>query len=212
MGVRIPPPARRHPAGKQLKSGLLPPSHFLPGYVTIFSGNSGGSLEHGVTRRIPPMDCFIFWASIGVDKGYGETAFATEMAGDKTGKATIAETFQQAVYQFASTHAAATLYGQISAKYRSCRSVSVSDEQDGTLRLTVHSRSTQRVGGHQALLLVQYLTDSKVPGPPLVTYELWTLDGTDVYMVSSQLLSVRTPQPTLPSLMLKLIARVRALR
>jgi hypothetical protein len=33
--------------GKQLKNGLLPPSHILPGYTTIFSDNSGGKLEHG---------------------------------------------------------------------------------------------------------------------------------------------------------------------
>ena len=31
--------------GKQLKNGLLPPSHILPGYTTIFSDNSGGKLE-----------------------------------------------------------------------------------------------------------------------------------------------------------------------
>ena len=41
---------------------------------------------------------------------------------------------------------------------------------------------------------------------------LWTVVGTDVYMFSSQLLNVRSPKPTLSSLMLKLIARVRVLR
>ena len=46
----------------------------------------------------------------------------------------------------------------------------------------------------------------------MVTDALWTVDGTDIYMVSSQLLNVHSPKPTLSSLILKLIARVRALR
>jgi hypothetical protein len=198
--------------GKQLKSALIPASGFLPGYVTIFAGNSGGRLEHGATRFVPPMNCFIFWNSIGIDKGYGETAFADEIAASKSGAAIAEETFTQAVYQFASTRGAASLYGQISAKYRSCRSVSVRDTQGGTLRLIVHSRSSQRVGGHQSLLLIEYLTDSKIPGPSTVTWALWTLDGTDVYMVSSELLNLDVPAPTLSSLTLRLIARVTALR
>ena len=207
--------ASSHPVqvtGTKLKSGLLPPSAFQPHYVTIFAGNSGGRLEHGVTRRIPPMRCFIFWASIGVDKGYGETAFATEMAGSKTGADPVEEIFQQSVYQFASSRSAASFYGQISAKYKSCRSVSEPDGNGGTLRQTVHARSAPRVGGHKSLLLVEYLTDSKVGGSPLVTDVLWTPVGTNVYMVSSQLLNVRSPRPTLSSLMLKLIKRISALR
>jgi hypothetical protein len=76
----------------------------------------------------------------------------------------------------------------------------------------VHARYTQRVGGHHALLLVDYLTDTNIPGPPTVTYALWTLDGTNVYMVSSQLFNTTTPQPSLSSLTLKLIGRVTALR
>ena len=56
------------------------------------------------------------------------------------------------------------------------------------------------------------LTDTKIPGPPTVTYALWTLDGTNVYMVSSQLFDTTTPQPSLSSLTLKLIGRVTALR
>ena len=198
--------------GKQLKSALIPASGFLPGYVTIFAGNSGGRLEHGATRFVAPMNCFIFWNSIGIDKGYGETAFADEIAASKSGTAIAEETFTQAVYQFASARGAASLYGQISAKYRSCRSVSVRDTQGGTLRLTVHSRSSQRVGGHQSLLLIEYLTDSRIPGPPTVTWALWTLDGTGIYMVSSELLNLGAPAPTLSSLTLKLIARVGALR
>jgi hypothetical protein len=198
--------------GKQLKSALLPASDFLPGYVTIFANNSGGSPEHGATRFVPPMNCFIFWNSIGVDPGYGETAFADEMAGARPDAAIADGTFLQAIYRFASIHAAASLYGQISAKYQSCRTTKTHDVNGGTLRLTVHSRSSLRVAGHQALFIIEYLTDSQVAGPPLMTWWLWTLDGTNVYLMDSELLGVDSPQPTLPSLTLELIARVSALR
>ncbi len=161
--------------GKKLKSGLLPPSHILSGYSTIFSNNSGGSLEHGTVLHIPSMKCATFWGFIGTVKGFGETAFATALAGSG-GRTAVEETFQQSVYQFASNHGATSVFGQIGAKYKSCRSV------------------------------------TRIGGPPVVTVALWTVAGPDVYMFSSQLLNVRSPKPTLSSLMLKLIARVRALR
>jgi hypothetical protein len=201
--------------GKQLKNGLLPPSHLLPGYVTLSSGNSGGSLEHGASRRIPPMDCFVYLASIGVDKGYGETAFADQMAAAKSASPFITqEIFQQAVYQFAGSRAASSFFGQISAKFRTCKVVITKDTKGGTLKQVVHARSALRVGGHQSLQIVEYLTDSKTPEPgtPLVTYWLFTVDGTNVYIINSVLGNVHAPKPTLSSLMLKLIPRVRALR
>ena len=198
--------------GKKLKSGLLPPTRFQPGYSTIFAGNSGGSLEHGAVFHIPSMNCVNFWDFIGTVKGFGETAFATESATSKSGKAPVLEIFSQSVYQSASNHAATVLNGQISAKYKSCKSVSTADGHGGTLRQTVHSRKAERVGGHQSLLLTEYLTDTRIGGPPVVTVALWTVFGPDVYMFSSQLLNVQSPKPALSSLMLKLIARVRALR
>jgi hypothetical protein len=41
---------------------------------------------------------------------------------------------------------------------------------------------------------------------------LWTIAGPNVYMIDSTLLNVQSPKPALSSLMLKLIARVRALK
>ena len=199
--------------GKQLKNhGLLPPSHLLPGYATIFSDSSGGKLEHGTVFHVPSMKCANFWSFLGVSDGFGETAQADETAAAKSSAAPVHEIFEQAVYQFASPHAASSFFGQVSAKFKSCRSVSSKDTNGGTLKQTVHSRSALRVGGHQSLKLVEYLTDTKIPGPPLVTDVLFTVDGTDFYMISSQLLSVNSPKPTLSSLMLKLIPRVRALK
>lgn len=198
--------------GKKLKGGLLPPTGFLPGYRTLFASNSGGSLEHGATFHVPSMKCADFWLFIGNVKGLGENAFATETATSKSAAAPVQELFQQSVYQFASNSAATTFNGQVGAKYKSCKSVSSSDGHGGTFKQSVHSRVSERVGGHQSLLLTVFVKDSKAPGPPLVIEALWTLDGTDVYLVNSELITVKAPQPTLASLMLKLISRVRALK
>jgi hypothetical protein len=51
-----------------------------------------------------------------------------------------------------------------------------------------------------------------VPGPPLAVYLLWTVDGTDVYWISTTPLSFDSPQPAQSSLTLELIARVSHLR
>jgi hypothetical protein len=198
--------------GKKLKTGLLAPTGFLSGYKTLFTSNSGGSLEHSTTLRIPSMKCADFWLFNGNVKGFGETAFATETATSKSVTAPVQELFQQSVYQLASNHAATTFDSQIGAKYKSCKSVSFSDGRGGKLKQAVHSRVTERAGGHRSLLITIYVTDSKTPGPPLVIKALWTLDGTDVYLVNSELINVKAPKPTVSSLMLKLISRVRALK
>ena len=90
--------------------------------------------------------------------------------------------------------------------------MSFSDGNGGTIRETVHARKEERVGGHPSLLLTEYLTDTKLKDTRVVTKALWTIVGTNVYMIDSHLLNVTSPKPTLSSLVLKLIARVRALK
>lgn len=198
--------------GKQLKSALLPASDFLAGYSVGNEDDSGRKLEHGTLFKVPSMSCKNFWLLIGVVGGFGDTAFAGDLIGTKSTSVTVFETFNQIVYQFASTHAATSFYSQLNAKYRSCRTVTSSDGTGGSLRRTVRSRSKQRVGGHQAVQVVEAMSDSKVPGPALVTYVLWTIDGTDIYMISTTPLSIPTPKPAQASLTLKLITRVTHLR
>jgi hypothetical protein len=198
--------------GKQLKSALLPTSDFVSGYGVLNETDSGRRLEHGVLFKLPSMSCQTFWTEIGIVHGFGDTAQAADLIGYKSGTPSVIETFTQSVYQFASTHAASSFFAQLNAKYKSCRSTGESDTKGGTLRWTVHSRSSQHVGGHQALQLVEYLSDSTVPGPPTTIDVLWTIDGTDIYMISTTLVTTTSSQPTQSSLTLKLIARVGALR
>ena len=198
--------------GKQLKSALLPASDFVAGYTTSAEGDSGRKLEHGTLYNLRTMSCQNFWVFVGVTFGFGDTAFASDLVVDKTGMKNPEEIFSQSVYQFASSKTAASFYGEVNARYRSCRSLSVSDGSGGTLKRTVHSQVKERVGGHQATQIVEYSTDTRIPGPPLRIYLLWTISGTDVYMISTTPLTPGSPQPTQSSLTLKLITRVAALR
>jgi len=198
--------------GKQLKSALLPASDFQPGYTASNENDSGRKLEHRSFYQLSSMKCQTFWTLIGEAPGFGDTAFAGNLVEDKTATASVFEIFEQSVYQFASSHAASSFYSQLNAKYRSCRSTSASDTQGGTLRWLVRTQAKQHVGSHQAVLLVERTSDSKVAGGALTTDVLWTIDGTDVYMISTTLVTTPTPQPTQSSLTLKLIARVAALR
>ena len=112
----------------------------------------------------------------------------------------------------ASSHSASSFFGEVNARYRSCRSVTEPFSGGGTITYSVHSQSEQHVDGHQAVQLVEYVSFSKAGGPPTVTYVLWTIDGTDICVLTTNPLNTKSPQPTQSSLMLKLIARVGALR
>jgi PknH-like extracellular domain len=198
--------------GKQLKSALLPTSDFQPGYTASNENDSGGKLEHGRLYQLSSMKCETFWELIGDARGFGETAFAANLVENQNGTASVFEIFEQSVYQFGSSHAASSFYSQLNAKYRSCRSTTASDTTGGTLRWSVRSQAKRHVGGHQAVLLVERTSDSKVSGGALTADVLWTVDGTDLYMISTTLVNTSTPQPTQSSLTLKLISRVIALR
>jgi hypothetical protein len=197
--------------GRQLKAALLPASDFVAGYTSTDESDSGRHLEHLTVLSLKSMSCSRFWLFSGEVGGFGETAFATDLVEDKTGRLNPQETFVQSVYQFASTRAAASYFGQLMGKYRSCRSASEPGGSGKTVREALHSESTLRVGGHRASRVIEYVTASGTPGPPLVFYLLWTIDGTDVYWISTAPDS-GSPRPAQSSLTLKLIARVSALR
>jgi hypothetical protein len=196
--------------GRQLKAALLPASDFVAGYTAPAESDSGRHLEHSTLYNLRSVSCSTFWLFIGEEYGFGETAFAGDLVEDETGTLNPEEIFDQSIYQFASTNAATSFFGQMMAKYRSCHSVTTT-AGGKTTRQTVHSTSTVRVGGHRAWQIIDYAYTG-VPGPPLKIYLLWTIDGTDVYWVSTTPITPGSPQPTQSSLTLELIARVHALR
>jgi hypothetical protein len=197
--------------GRQLKAALLPASDFVAGYTSTDESDSGRRLEHATVFRLRSTSCSTFWLFSGQVAGFGETAFATDLVEGETGRLIPQETFVQSIYQFASSRAAASFYGQLTGKYRSCRSAGEPGGSGKTIRETLHSEAALFFGGHHASQVIEYVTASRTPGPPLVFYLLWTIDGTDVYWISTNQDS-GSPRPTLSSLTLKLIARVSALR
>jgi hypothetical protein len=196
--------------GTQLRAALLPASDFAVGYTSTDESDSGRHLEHATVFHLRSTSCTTFWLFSGQVAGFGETAFATNLVEDKTGRLNSQETFVQSIYQFASTRAAASFYGQLMGKYRSCPSAGEPGGSGKVIRETLHSTSALLVGGHEASQVIEYVTASDTPGPPLVFYLLWTIDGTDVYWISTNP-EFGAPEPTQTSLTLKLIARVGAL-
>src|ERR1700728_4662471 len=65
--------------GTKLKSGLLPPADFVRGYSAFNESDSGRTLEHGRGRNVSSLSCSSLWGQVGTSKGFGETAFATDL-------------------------------------------------------------------------------------------------------------------------------------
>jgi hypothetical protein len=122
--------------------------------------------------KLSSMSCSGFWLFIGVVGGFGDTAFAGDLIDPRSpASVSVVENFTQAVYQFASSHAAATFYSQLNAKYRSCRTLTESDAKGGTARRTIRSQSKQHVGEryHAPAGLVLAHPQAHLPGhrPPV---------------------------------------------
>ena len=147
---------------------------------------------------------------------YGESAAATSAV---INNSTVTSTslsdlnilYDQTVYQFPSTKAAAAFYNQGHAKFAACKSFSetVSGDPDGNLTITLKSIAKTKVGTHQAFKIAQGIGDSGITGLPLNFETLVTVAGADVFIVVD-FTTANHPVPA--KTMLKLVNRVRALR
>lgn len=169
-------------SGARLKSGLLPPGDFVRGYGAFNETDSGRALEHGRGRNISSLSCSSLWGQFGTSKGFGETAFATDLVENPpgSGSASPGQLFDQSVYQFSGAGTAASFYSAVDARFAKCHSVTESDS-GVSLRITVRSQSAVRVGNHRAFQLVASVGPEGGPGPALRIYELLAVDGNDVY-------------------------------
>jgi len=201
-------PGAHQVTGRQLKSALVPASAIGSSSTANAEFDTGRGLEHGPAFfRLPTMSCHDFWVLFGVT-GYGETASASDRLNDFSS----AQFHQQIVYQFASPREASSFLSQEEAKYPKCRSFVVSGGGP-TLRVAVYSMSRTRVGGHQAFQVAETETISSFPATPLYVHLSFTVDGADVFIVTTENDSNSTPvNPSLPAFTLRLIARVAALR
>jgi hypothetical protein len=196
--------------GPQLDSALLPPSVFGTGYLGILEQDSGPVLVSPANPDLAGISCGSFSVLLGNSylpggpgPGFGATAHATYLA---WGNRMTHRSYRQAVYQFASSGAAASLFAQTYAKYAGCRSFSLFG-----VRFTLASESKTRVGGYQALQLTG--TVAYTDAPPYGSDMLITVDGRDVFVLNA----VARPGSsaavaTSAVFTLRLIARAQALR
>jgi PknH-like extracellular domain len=210
--------AATHPvqvSGAKLKSALLPASAFGSGFKVVGATSSGKSLMHQkATKHVPTMSCTNF-ENQGLTS-YGESAVATSVTINNSAATTSLSNlnilYDQTVYQFPSTKAAAAFYSQAKAKYASCKSftafVSGGPDSDKTT-ITLKSLAKTKVGTYKAFQVVQSLGDSAMPDVPVNLETLVTVEGADVFVI----VDFTTSNHQVPAkTMLKLVNRVKAAR
>ena len=210
--------AATHPvqvSGSKLKSGLLPASTFGSDFKLVGATSSGKSLWHKKAKfHVPTMSCGNF-ENQGLTL-YGESAAATSVILNNNNAITSLSNlnllYDQTVYQFPSTKAAATFYNQAHAKYASCKSFSetVSGGPGGdSAKITLTSIAKTKVGKYQAFQLTQSVGGSGLPDISLNLNTVVTVEGADVFVVVD---FSTTNHPVAAKTMLKLINRVKKLR
>ena len=113
--------------------------------------NSGRHLEHGpVKHHLAAFSCKTYIVKGLPRTGFGETATAGSVVGNKS-----AQAYQQVVFQFASTKQATAFYRQLYAFTVRCRTVTASFH--GTVRLTTQSLKKTHLGRLPAFLAKQTL-------------------------------------------------------
>lgn len=212
--------AATHPvqvSGAKLKSALLPAATFGSGFKLVAATGTGKSLLHQKARNhVPTMSCANFENQ--ALSSYGESAAAVSISDNQVatigvGSANVDLLYEQAAYQFPSVKAAATFYSQAHAKYATCRSFSEKTGGGGmgdeTLKITLKSISKIKVGKYRAFRVREGVDISSVSGFSLSFNTLVTVEGADVFIVTS--FSVGN-HPVSAKTMLKLVDRVMKLR
>jgi hypothetical protein len=197
--------------GVQLKSALLPAADFPAGYAVSNASDSGGHLATAPAKdKLATMSCSAWQQDLG-ETGFGETAMATDTVGRSNSNPSqlTLSAYGQLVYQFRTTSAASAFFAGLRAVATRCSSISLS-EGGATLTAKVRVVSAARVDGHTAFWIDE--TES-ASGFSAQDRTLLTDAGTDVFAVDSTGVTVAPPSSPAPaSLIVKLIARVEALR
>jgi hypothetical protein len=202
-------PVQRMPAsppqvsGTRLLSGLLSPSAFGGGFTFGASLNSGGKLQSTHAQKHPSgMSCSAYESSQWVS-GFGNTAGAAEEYKNPNwspGSFAIGYGFED-VLQFASTQTAAAYFGQVDAKYASCREFTEPNPGDnrpggGTYQVNVLGVSRTTVRGDRGFEVTQQIAESETPGITLYINVLFVIGGANVYSLWDVNSTNDEPSPT----------------
>jgi hypothetical protein len=190
--------------GAQLLSALLPASAFPAGYKPSPGGShsSGKRLETGPAKyRLSAMSCTSFGNNFG-SKGFGETA----TAGDGFEQPADIRGYGQQVYQFRTSGAAVSFFNGLRAVAHRCPAFVLSG---AGFRATTRVFGTAPIAGGRTF----QADESGTAGAKLTVDLVFTVTGTDVFFDGAIGLGVAPPaSPSVRTVMLKLIKRVRAFR
>jgi hypothetical protein len=204
-------------SGAKLKSALLPASTFGPGFKLVVATGTGKALLHQKAKNhVPTMSCANFENQ--ALSSYGESAAAVSISTNEStaigvGSTNVDLLYEQSAYQFPSVKAAATFYSQAHAKYAACKSFSEQTGSGGmgdeSLKISLKSIFKIKMGKYRAFRVREGVDISSVAGFSLSFNTLVTVEGTDVFIVTS--FSVGN-HPVSAKSMLKLVDRVMKLR
>jgi hypothetical protein len=192
--------------GSQLAAALLPARTFPHGYIydESTSRNSGKRLETGPAKyHLAGITCMTFDNVYG-GSGFGETAYANNYYSTLVDNytASTGSAFAQSIYQFASASAARSLWLGL-------RSVAVRCPGFGA----AGGRGIERIIKASIRGTHAFQADFSAPLPPIGTIAAQSLivwRGQDVIEVDALGLGRPVPaSPSLRSLMIRLLARVR---
>lgn len=210
--------AQRAITGSRLAKGLLPASAFGSDFTHYASANTGGKLLSTHVRQTPgSLSCGSF-TGVVYDSGWGNTAGTYVVYQDSNWYAGWPDTISlgEAVYQFATDHAASTYFNQSYAKYSACRSFSAPNPTDGapgggSYDISATTTSKAAVSGHQAFVNSEYWSPSEGTAFGYVDFyseTLYVVSGTNVYYLW---VNNGTTDRASTKLMSSLIHRVQAL-
>lgn len=208
----IPPRQPLQLTGAGLKSALLPLSDFPVGYVidTQASGDTGSTLLPGSPATATPQDCLQLEQVMGTPST-GLTAAANEDLDDTA--VPLSDTrlrrYGQAIFQFSTPSGSTGYLNFLRSAVARCPAV-LSTKSSVKMALKETTSPVPPVAGHEAFLLQSMGTAN---GDPVHSAMLYTVAGTDVYLVGATVFGVPfTAQPSsFAALTAKLIARVQAI-
>jgi hypothetical protein len=201
------PSALQAVTGVRLKSALLPASEFHAGFTidAKYSYNSGSRLSSSPARYgLATMTCNTLALQLG-EPGFGETAMAVDQLDDQDTE----QAYGQFVYQFRHPATASAFIAELRITAMRCRSFTVRDF--GNSDHTQQTTAAMLVNGHRAVQIAEVAVDAANTSD--FDY-LFVLDGTDVCGSSRAGFggALVPDQPTLATIVARLITRVQALK
>lgn len=199
--------------GVQLLAALLPASAFPAGYkldkTSVY--DSGSRLLTAPAKyNLATVSCTSFAKHFG-QRGFGETAVASDFF--IKGGTTLGPVrgFGQLVYQFKTSRAATAVFNGLRAIIRKCPQAGLSGTGPGSgVKVTTKVFDAAPIGGHRTFQVNQTAT---VKGFSLGAKLVFTVAGQDVFLTGNiGILAAPPSSPSPRTTMLRLINRVRAFR